>query len=240
MAQETLQVDFSDDGKAVSLRLNGSSAKRIEVTPNIIDDILAFDEVVSLSLFGTSTTDADLKRLAALKNLLSLDLSYTSVTDSSQESIAQLKNLQVLKLEGTKTTDAMLATVAKLPEISMLHLAKTKISDRGLKHLKNHKTLNVLDLSSCNITDAGLQTIGKPPILQHLLLAKTVRYGEDDKSNLTDACLDYLLTLDTLIDLDVADSRISEIGLGRLRAGLKKCKVSTSSHGTVYIDRTKN
>ncbi len=239
-AQETLQIDVSDDGKAVSLRLNGSSAKRVKVTLKIIDDILAFDEVVSLSLFGTSTTDADFKRLVALPNIRSLDLSYTSVTDSSAESIAQLKNLQVLKLEGTATTDAMLATVAKLPEISMLHLAKTKISDRGLKHLKDHKTLNVLDLSSCNITDAGLETIGKPPILQHLWLAKTVRYGEDDKSNLTDACLDYLLKLDTLIDLDVADSRISESGLARLRDGLKKCKVSTSSHGAVYIGRPKN
>jgi Leucine-rich repeat (LRR) protein len=239
-AQETLQIDVSDEGKAVSLRLNGNSAKRVEVTPSLIDDLLAFDEAVSLSLFGTSTTDADLKRLAALKNLRSLDLSYTSVTDLSAESIAQLKNLQILKLEGTETTDATLETVAKLPEISMLHLAKTKISDRGLKHFKNHKTLNVLDLSSCEITDAGLQTIGKPPILQSLWLAKTVRHGEDDKSNFTDACIDYLLTLDTLIHLDVADSRISEIGLERLRDGLKKCKVSTSSHGVVYVDRAKN
>ncbi|MFN6161035.1 MAG: hypothetical protein ACK6DC_08565 [Planctomycetota bacterium] len=239
-AQETLHIDVSNDGKAVSLRLNGGSGKRVEVTPKIIDDILAFDEVVSLSLFGTSTTDADFKRLAALPNIRSLDLSYTSVTDSSAESIAQLKNLRVLKLEGTAATDAMLATVAKLPEISNLHLAKTKISDRGLKYLKDHKTLIVLDLSSCNITDAGLEAIGKPPILQHLWLAKTVRYGEDDKSNLTDACLDYLLKLDTLIDLDVADSRISESGLARLRDGLKKCKVSTSSHGAVYIGRPKN
>ena len=94
-AQGTLQIDVSDAGGAVSLRLNGSSAKRIEVTPNIVDDILAFDDVVSLSLFGTSTTDADLKRLSALTGLQSLDLSYTSVTDSSAESIAQLKNLQI-------------------------------------------------------------------------------------------------------------------------------------------------
>ena len=239
-AQETLQIDVSDEGKAVSLRLNGTSGTRVVVTQDTIDDILAFDDVVSLSLFGTSTTDADLKKIASLKNLQSLDLSYTSVTDSCAESIVQLRNLQVLKLEGTEATDAMLETVAKLPEISMLHLAKTKISDRGLKLLKNHKTLNVLDLSSCEITDAGLQTIGKPPILQHLWLAKTVRYGEDDKSNLTDGCVDYLLTLDTLIDLDVADSRISDSGIKRLRDGLKKCKISTSSHGTVYVDRKRN
>ena len=58
-AQETLQIDVSDDGKAVSLRLNGSSAQRLEVTPNIIDDIIAFDEVVSISLFGTSTLGLD-------------------------------------------------------------------------------------------------------------------------------------------------------------------------------------
>ena len=238
-AQESLQTQVSDDGM-VSLRLNGSSAKRVEVTPKMIDDILAVDKVVSLSLFGTSTTDADLKKLVALKNLHSLDLSYTSVTDSSAPNIAQLKNLRVLKLEGTEITDVMLETAAKLPGISMLHLAKTKVSDRGLKYLKNHKTLNVLDLSSCNITDAGLRTIGKPPILQHLWLAKTLRYGEDDKSNLTDACIDYLLTLDTLIDLDVADSRISESGIERLRDGLKKCKVSTASHGAVYISGTKN
>ena len=60
-----------------------------------------------------------------------------------------------------------------------------------------------------------------------------IRYGEDDKSNLTDVCRDYLLALDTLIDLDVADSRISESGLARLRDRLKKCKVSTLSPGVV-------
>lgn len=239
-AQETLRIDVSGEGKAVSLLLNGTSLKRVEVTPSIIDDLIAFDEAVSLSLFGTSTTDADLKKLTALKNLRSLDLSYTSITDSSAESIAQLKNLQILKLEGTEITDAILEAVARLPEISMLHLAKTKITDRGLKHLNNHKALNVLDLSSCEITDAGLQTLGRPPILQTLWLSKTVRHGKDDKSNLTDACINYLLTLDTLIYLDVADSRISEIGLERLRDGLKKCKVSTSSHGVVYVDNAKN
>ncbi len=168
LAQDKLQIDFADDGKAVSLRLNGNSAKRVEITPSILGDILKFDEAVSLSLFGTSTTDADLKKFVALKNLRSLDLSYTSVTDASAESLAKLKNLQVLKLEGTETTDNILQSVAKLPEISMLHLAKTKVSDRGMKHLTNLKTLSLLDLSSCDITDAGLRSIGKPPILQHL------------------------------------------------------------------------
>lgn len=137
IAQETLQIDVFDDGKTVLLRFNGSFAKSLEVTPNLIDEILAFNEVVSCSLFGTSTTDADLKRLATYTNLQSLDLSYTSVTDLFADSIAQLTNLLVLKLEGAETTDAMLETAAKLPETAMLHLAKTKNSDRGLKQLKN-------------------------------------------------------------------------------------------------------
>jgi hypothetical protein len=58
-------------------------------------------------------------------------------------------------------------------------------------------------------------------------------------SDLTDDCVDYSLTFDTLIDVGIADSQITEIGLKRLRDGLKQCKVSTSSHRAVYLDRNK-
>lgn len=237
-ADDELKIDIVN-GKTVSLRVTGNSANRVEITPDLLEDILSFDDAESLSLFGTTTTDEQLAKLVELKNLVSLDLSYTSITDASATSLAKLEGLHNVRLEGTKITDRTLETLAKLPSVTMLHIAKTEISDRGLKFLRDHKTLNVLELSSCNITNEGLRSIGKPPILQHLFLAKTVRYGEDDKSNLTDDCVDYLLTLDTLMDLDVADSKISEMGLKRLREGLKKCKVSTSSHGMVFIDRKK-
>ncbi len=239
MADDKLQIKVDKNGKRASLSLNGSSAKRVEVTSDIMEDILEFDDAESLSLFGTSTTDSDVAKIAELKGLRSLDLSYTAISDNSADSLARLEGLQILKLEGTEISDQTLAVVANLPSLSMLHLAKTKITDQGLKLFHNHKTLNVLDLSSCNISNEGLRTIGKPPMLQCLCLAKTVRYGESDRSNLTDDCLEYLLSLDTLIDLDIANSKISEEGVERLREGLKRCNVSTTSHGVVYLDRKK-
>ena len=224
-ADDRLKVEFGEDGKSVSLSIAANSPKPVEITPELIDDILAFDTAESLSLSRTALSDGQLSKLAGLKNLEVLDLSYTPISDESAKTLAQFENLQVVRLEGTKITDQIVATLVNLPQLSTFYLAKTDISDHGLELLRNHKMLNVLDLSSCNITDEGLRSLGKPPFLQHLWLAKTVRYGEDDKSNLTDGCVDYLLTLETLIDLDIADSKITESGLKRLQDGLKNCKV---------------
>ena len=91
-----------------------------------------------------------------------------------------------------------------MPQLAMLYLGRTKITDLGLKHIKQLEHLNLLQLSDCQITDQGLASLGHLPRIQHLWLSKTIRNVEDDRSDFTDRCVDYLISLDTLVNLQIA------------------------------------
>ena len=91
--------------------------------------------VVDLS--HTQVTDAELKRLAALKNLTTLDLARTRVTGAGLKDLAALKNLAALHLGGTypilaadvgrklSLTAADLKELTALKNLTALHLSET-------------------------------------------------------------------------------------------------------------------
>ena len=60
--------------------------------------------IVTVTLIGTKTTDADLKQLHGLENLESLLIGITNVTDAGLEELKQFKNLRTLGLRQTKVT----------------------------------------------------------------------------------------------------------------------------------------
>ena len=59
----------------------------------------------------------------------------------------------------------------------------------------------------------------------------------DDRSALTDGCVDYLVGLATLTDLQIADSQITDTGLQRLREALPNAKISTERTGITYLSK---
>jgi hypothetical protein len=151
--------------------------------------------------------------------------------------MASLKELVSVRLEGCDVKDEHLVALGDIPQLAMLYLGRTKITDLGLKHIKQLENLNLLQLSDCQITDQGLASLGHLPRIQHLWLSKTIRNGDDDRSDLTDRSIDYLISLDTLVDLQIADSQLTESGLQRLREGLPKAKVRTQRTGITYRRR---
>jgi hypothetical protein len=232
------KVTRNDRGEITSVRLTGKSNRdRFAVTPETIKAIAALDNLEYLSFWGTTVADDDIRRLTHLKKLQLIDLTFTDVTGESLQALSQLPALVSLRVEGCHVTDDELAPLADMPQLAMLYLGRTKVSDAGLKHLRGLKKLTTLQLSDCRITDEGLASLGNLPQIQHLWLSKTVRYGDDDRSDLTDACVDYLITLDTLTDLRIGDSRISDQGLERLRKGLPNTKISTERTGVTYLGK---
>lgn len=233
-----LKVLRNEDGVVVSVSIVAQpKVQTITLTPESWKSIVQFSELSSLSLSHTDVTNADVVRLLPLKQLVSIDLSYTQVTGDVLTTLASMPALAMINLESCQVNDKHLERLNDLQRLLALRLAKTQVTDAGLKHIRSLKQLDHLDLSACEITDTGLQSIGHLPRIQLLWLSKTVRYGKDDKSDLTDACIDYLTTLKTLTDLQIADSRLSEDGLKRLQASLPNTKISLESNGVLYVDR---
>jgi hypothetical protein len=232
---ESAKLTKDSNGKVTGLSIAGESNRdRLAVTPEAINALAKFTDLESLSLWGTTVGDGDIRRLTGLANLRVIDLTFTDVTGESIRTLSALKKLVSVRLEGCDVKDEHLAPLAEMPQLAMLYLGRTKVTDAGLKQLRGLKNLNLLQLSDCTITDAGLSSLGELPVIQHLWLSKTIRYGDDDRSDLTDACVGYLTSLDTLIDLKIADSQLTQNGLEKLRKGLPKAKICTERTGITY------
>jgi hypothetical protein len=232
-------VQRDSRGFVTSIRFDGNSDKqRQTIDGDTIEAIAKYPHLKSLSLFGTSVDDEDIARLASLKKLQMIDLSFTDVTGEGMSHFTKMPALVWIRLDGCKVGDTDLKVLADMPELAMLHLARTNVTDKGLKYIRGIN-LVLLDLQSCDISDDGLRSLGDFPRLRNLWLSKTIRHGEGDRSRLTDDCIDYLLTLDSLLDLQIADSRLTEAGIKRLRDGLPKAKIDVTRRGVTYLSSKK-
>ncbi len=135
-------------------------------------------ELRSLSLWGTTVNDDDLRQLINLKALQSVDLSFTQVSGQSIKILSPLKELVSLRLDSCNVTDDHLADLKiDAPTVDALS-RNTKVTDRRMKDIRNLDQVLLLELSDCVVTDEGLMSLGQMPVIQHLWLSKTIRYGE--------------------------------------------------------------
>lgn len=229
----SLRVELNSDGSIKRISLNGSSTNRKSVSNDAMAMILSLENAESLSFHGTEFNDEMLKQLKGFANLQHLDLSYSSVTEACSGSVLAMQNLNSLNLEGTSVTDEFLKQIASMESLTTLRLGTTKITDQGLAYLKDHQSLKLLDLSGCQISDSGLSKLGKPPKLQHLVLAKPKRLTNPSDSVITDKCVDYLLTLETLQTLEIGEATLSSESMTRLKKGLRGAKVSIADGETL-------
>lgn len=234
------EIQRNVEGKVVAVHLAGKSKQsRLEVNLATVDAIAKFEHLERLKLWGTTVDDDAIKRLSGLRKVRGIDLTYTDVTGKSLRTISSFPNITSIRLEGCDVSDEQLAPLEEMPQVRMLYLGQTKVTDEGLKHLRNLKQLILLQLSDCDISDNGLASLGELPQIQHLWLSKTIRYGDDDRSRLTDRCIEYLLSLDTLLDLAISDSKITDAGIARLRDGLPKTKIRVNRKGVTYLSAKK-
>ncbi len=234
------QVVRDDKGSVVEVKLVGkSNHNRLAVTPEMVKELSQLRELRSLSLWGTTVNDDDLRQLINLKALQSVDLSFTQVSGQSIKILSPLKELVSLRLDSCNVTDDHLADLKLMPQLSMLYLRNTKVTDRGMKDIRNLDQVLLLELSDCVVTDEGLMSLGRMPVIQHLWLSKTIRYGENDRSAFTDDCVAYLSSLKSLRDLRIADSRITDASIEKLRMALPDAKVDTERSGVTYLSSRK-
>lgn len=240
VSQSQIRIERNGEGTAVSASFTGkSNLDRLDLTPRTLDAIAKLSELKSVSLWGATVSDSEIPRLLPLKSLWSIDLSYTNVTGNVLTTLSKLPELAEINLEGCDVNDKHMEQLSGLERLITLRLANTHVTDEGLKHIEKLKNLIHLDLSACDISDDGLRSLGHMPKIRHLWLSKTIRYGQDDKSELTDGCIEFLGSLTTLIDLQIACSQISDDGFARLKLALPNTRITTEPTGVVYLDRKK-
>ena len=99
-------------------------------------------------------------------NILFLSLFDTSVTDAQLEHITGMTSLRRLELHKTQITDAGLVHLKGLTKLETLLLLKTQITDEGILHLKGLTSLKSLWLTNSSfpntkVTDAGVADLQK-------------------------------------------------------------------------------
>ncbi len=233
------QLTRNAAGEIIDVRIAGkSNVERRSLDAETIAGLAELTNLEQLYLWGTTVGDADIQKLSTLTKLQVIDLTFSDISGESLKVLAKLPNLVSIRLDGCDVTDEQLEVLTDKTDLIELYLSKTKITDAGLKHVRNMKKLILLDLSDCEITDSGLSSLGHFPQIRSLRLSKLTRYGDDDRSSLTDQCVDYLVTLKSLTDLKIADSKLTDDGIERLKQGLPNASVSTERTGVTYINRT--
>lgn len=223
-------------GHIIRVALSGKSeSNRAKIRVETIEQIARIPSLKELNLSFSDVTDEVLMPIRKLRSLQSLNLMFSDATGRSIRTVSTLPNLTYLRLTACKVTDQDLDALSEMPQLAGLFLGRTQVTDAGMPQIGKLTQLIDLELSSCAITDNGLRSLGHMEHIQILDLSLTVRYELDGKSQFTDASVEYLSTLQTLIVLRIGDSQLTKDGISRLRDALPKCEVITNSFASTFL-----
>lgn len=110
-----------------------------------------------------------------------------------------------------------LRKLAICPNLKSADFQGSNLDDLGLENLAQVANLERLNIRDTKISDNGLVHLASLPRLRSLLL--------DDNKQLTNACVPYLLRLDSLTLLQIERTSIDQQGIQDLRTNLPNCTV---------------
>ena len=178
---------------------------QMEIGNAEFQDLLHFNELVSLDMGGTDVNDngtvglrnltklqhldigfcpiglSTVEEISHLKELLRLTFSSNTLGDKAGPMLAKLKKLQVLVLSTTVMTDSCIKDLSTLNDLQELNLARNNVTDKCIDHLLRLKHLRRLNLADTKVTVSGLMRLNQLPALTHLLLRKNQLSAEQLK-----------------------------------------------------------
>lgn len=219
-ATESPVVDRIDLSDRSDLKLEDDLKKAYQTTQPIIIDLtwskVAGDllrnlrghkGLLELCLFGTDTSDKELRHLGELPNLESLDLGGCNVTTEGilrLRSSRKLKRLGLADLQQSINDTTIKRIVSAWPNLESISLNSGHITDVGLSHIGKLRRLRYLNISRTQITDKGLES------LAGLSQLTTLHAGN---TNILDQGMVHLGVLTSLEKLDLNFTGISDRGL---------------------------
>ena len=184
--------------------ISSVSLKGTTITDAELAILTKLPRLADLSLRHTEVSSIGLAHLSTVTSLQKLDLADTLLDDAALESLRPLANLRVLHLDGTLVEGPGLAHLAGLINLRELHLDNTPVGNAGLGHAAKIYGLELLSLRYTDITDEGMASVGRLRNLRRLDLTSV---------DVTEKGLQSLAGLTNLVDLDLSFARFAEPGL---------------------------
>lgn len=207
-------VNFRD-GRVWSISFANHAIGDATLVP--LDDL----EPVQLNLTRTQVADETLARLAGHTQLELLNLMATKVTDEGMKHLAGLSEMRTFSVERTAVTDAGLAHLRGFDKLKILYLGGSKVAGPGLKHVE-HLPVEYLSFAYSRVDDS---------VVEHVVRLKGLKTLGLDDTQVTDACLPALASLENLEVLWLDNcGAITDAGVPHL-ARLTKLK-------TLHVQRT--
>lgn len=173
----------------------------------------------------SSESDAGLRHVSAFSHLKRLSLYRGQATNDALKAVANLKELEVISCWNTKAvTDEGVRSLAELTNLREVYFDVGSLGDGALSVFGGLPKLEVLRMLVGNeITDAGLRSLAGSDNLRELAIGQ-------GKHPLTDSAVEHLLKLKRLEILNLQDSKISALGVEKLKSmpGLKYLRVNAS------------
>ncbi len=143
-----------------------------EITDDLLELIVAQENLVNLVLKKTRITDSGIAKLAVMPHLQTLNLP-SQITDRAMPALSRFPALRRLDLSFTAITDQGIGALAKMSSLQELYLNDTKLTDASLPHILQFPGLRTLFFSGTNVSDSGLVALESLTNLKHLELRDT-------------------------------------------------------------------
>lgn len=208
---------YSPNLLAAILKLTKLIELRLDFLSLTSQDFVNLNECPSLQtiwLTGTSTKDDFLPLLKGLGALENIVLKGTVVSDQGMAALAALPCLKILHLPAS-TGDHGAATLAQSPSLADLDISYSAVTAQGIEALTALKSLHTLYVNDTGLADEAANHFKNMPALKVLFLNGT---------KVSDKCLDQLAETD-LEHLELRDTKVTEIGIARLRNKLRDCAI---------------
>jgi uncharacterized protein (TIGR03067 family) len=185
-------------------------------------------KITGLHLHDSKVTDAGLAHLKGMDNIGHINLSKTKTTDAGLKNLKGMAHLEFLIVNGTQVTDAGIKALKQmLPklEVEKLTAAQELANDEinkagGILFTGNGRLLKVR-FAGGRLEDADIAGLKK-----HLEVWKDTLNDLDlSKSKITDAGLEHLKGLTSLKRLKLRGTGITDGGIASLKKALPKLKV---------------
>lgn len=193
------------------------SLQNVSITEEGYRPVANLKRLKEFSLIKAASADGALVALADAKELAKLRIKSTQIRSETWKTLKdRFRNVLSLDLGETKTDDEAIAWIATLPKLEDLNLLRTPITRAGIQSLsaKRLKKLNVDDCSGMD--DSAVDEIAKMKSLEFLHVGKT---------KITDVGLAKLARLESLKDLILNDTQVSDEAVRKLQQSLPMVKI---------------
>ena len=201
------RTDLGRKGLHQISRLKKLESLNISMTPVSLENATGLSQLTNLReliLYGAPVTDRGLKSVLPGKNLVSLNLDNTLITGFSIELIGALPNLSELRFDNTKIDFQGLKQLAEMQ--NKFDFRKVLVSSGRCIPAADGRFL-MLDLKRLGMNDEDAAFLADFPETTQLELSG---------NQLTNEVLNYVVALESLRSLKLANTGVNDLGISQL------------------------